>query len=309
MREESSTNDAYKGDTTKRNTAHPLTSVPTLTMSDGHQIPQLGFGTYKIVGAGAQAAIEQALELGYRHIDTAQMYRNEAAVGSAIAASGIPREQIFLTTKLNNDRHDPDSARRSLDGSLARLQTDYVDLFLIHWPMPKAYEGHYPDTWRVMQEFVADGRARSVGVSNFEVAHLQRLLDEVGVAPTVNQVEAHPLFPNDAIHTWMSNHGGIVEAWKPIVRGEILHDPQLVAAAERLEHTPAQLILRWHIERGDVVFPKSTHPERMRENMGIFDFSLDDDARTLLNSMDRGEAGRTGAHPDEFNDVIYVQGA
>ncbi|MDD7465388.1 MAG: aldo/keto reductase [Actinomycetaceae bacterium] len=279
-------------------------SIPTLTMSDGRHIPQLGFGTYKIAGAKTQAIIEQALELGYRHIDTAQMYDNEAEVGSAITASGIPREEIFLTTKLNNDHHEPDSARRSLDESLTKLQTDHVDLFLIHWPMPKAYGGSYPETWRVMQEFVADGRARTVGVSNFDVPHLERLLAEVGVMPAINQIEAHPLFRNDTLRAWTKEHGGIVEAWRPIIRGEIFDDPQLSVAAERLGHTPAQLVLRWHIERGDVVFPKSVHLERMRENMGIFDFSLDEHTRAILDGMDRGEAGRTGPHPNELNEVI-----
>ncbi|MCI5826283.1 MAG: aldo/keto reductase [Arcanobacterium sp.] len=276
--------------------------IPSLPLLGGGRIPQLGFGTYPLRGKAAQAAVEQALELGYRHIDTAQMYHNEEAVGAAIAASGIARNEIFLTTKLDNGYHAPDAARRSLDESLTKLRTDHVDLFLIHWPMPKAYGGTYPETWRVMQEFRADGRALDVGVSNFEIAHLERLLSEVGVMPAVNQIEAHPLFRNDAVREWTKAHGGLIEAWKPIIRGKILADPELAAAAQRLGRTPAQLILRWHIERGDVVFPKSAHPDRMRENLNIFDFQLDAAATATLNAMNLGEAGRTGAHPNEMNE-------
>ena len=278
-----------------------ITSVPLLS---GATIPQLGLGTYKIVKDRGQAAIERALELGYRHLDTAQMYGNEEIVGRAIAASGLAREELFVTTKLNNGNHERDAARASFDESLEKLGLEYVDLFLIHWPLPELYGGDYPATWRVMQEFVEDGRAKTVGVSNFQVAHLQRLLDETGIAPAVNQIEMHPWFPNNEVRAWMHEHGGVVEAWSPLARGKLLGDDDALAqASERLGRSWAQLVLRWAIERGDVVIPKTVHEERMLENLAIFDFELDDEARAALDSLDMGPAGRTGANPDELNQI------
>ncbi|WP_279107335.1 aldo/keto reductase [Mobiluncus curtisii] len=265
------------------------------------RIPQLGFGTYKIAPENAQEIVENALGIGYRHIDTAQMYGNEAEVGAALQASGIPRSQIFLTTKLNNPYHEPDIARRTFTESLQRLQTDYVDLFLIHWPMPAAYGGDYPGLWRVLQEFVAEGRARHVGVSNFEVSHLQRLLTETGIFPQVNQVEAHPWFANNAVRDFTKAHGGVIEAWSPLARGRFFDTPALLETAKRLGRTPAQVVLRWAIERGDVVIPKSNHVERMQENFAVLEFELDAPARATLDSLNRGESGRTGSHPDSVN--------
>lgn len=265
------------------------------------RIPQLGFGTYKIAPENAQEIVENALGVGYRHIDTAQMYGNEAEVGAALQASGIPRSQIFLTTKLNNPYHEPDIARRTFTESLQRLQTDYVDLFLIHWPMPAAYGGDYPGLWRVLQEFVAEGRARHVGVSNFEVSHLQRLLTETGIFPQVNQVEAHPWFANNAVRDFTKAHGGVIEAWSPLARGRFFDTPALLETAKRLGRTPAQVVLRWAIERGDVVIPKSNHVERMQENFAVLEFELDAPARATLDSLNRGESGRTGSHPDSVN--------
>ncbi|EFU82429.1 MULTISPECIES: aldo/keto reductase [Mobiluncus] len=265
------------------------------------RIPQLGFGTYKIAPENAQEIVENALEVGYRHIDTAQMYGNESEVGAALQASGIPRSQVFLTTKLNNPNHEPDIARRAFTESLQRLQTDYVDLFLIHWPMPEAYGGDYPGLWRVLQEFVAEGRARHVGVSNFEVSHLQRLLNETGIFPQVNQVEAHPWFANNAVRDFTKANGGVIEAWSPLARGRFFDTPALLETAKRLGRTPAQVVLRWAIERGDVVIPKSNHAERMRENFAVLEFELDAPARATLDSLNRGESGRTGSHPDRVN--------
>lgn len=264
-------------------------------------IPQLGFGTYKVTSESAQVIVENALQVGYRHIDSAQMYGNESEVGAALTASGIPREEIFLTTKLNNPNHEAEVARRTFAESLERLQTDYVDLFLIHWPMPEAYGGDYPGLWRVLQEFVEDGRARHVGVSNFQVNHLQRLWDETGIFPEVNQVEVHPWFANNQLRDFTKAHGGIIEAWSPLARGRYFDNPALTETATRLGCSPAQLVLRWAMDRGDVVIPKTNSRERMEENFAVLQLVLDEDAKSLLDSFDRGEAGRTGSHPDQVN--------
>ncbi|NMW60735.1 aldo/keto reductase [Mobiluncus mulieris] len=277
--------------------------IPQIQFSDprGGTIPQLGFGTYKVAPDSAQQIVEAALELGYRHIDTAQMYRNEAEVGTALAVSGIPRSEIFLTTKLDNPFHAEADARRSLEESLEKLRTDYVDLFLIHWPMPDTYDGKYPDCWRLLLDFRDAGLVRHVGVSNFQVSHLQRLLDEVGEFPAVNQIETHPWFANNKVREFTRAHGGIIEAWSPLARGRFFDDPGLQREAKRLGCTPAQLVLRWAIDRGDVVFPKSNHRERMQENLGALEVQLDAEASAVLDNLDRGEAGRTGSHPDKVN--------
>lgn len=275
--------------------------IPNLKMSNGKTIPQLGFGTYKISPDQCSSAVISALELGIRHLDTAQMYHNEAEVGQAIRSSSIPRQEIFLTTKLNNCNHLPDDARRSFDQSLKDLQTDYVDLFLIHWPLPTRYDGNFVQTWQVMLEFAKEGRAKTVGVSNFQIHHLQRLIAETGVTPAVNQIEVHPHLPNNELRRFHQQHQVITQAWSPLGRGKILQDPQLLAQSKRLGRTPAQVALRWAIERGDVVFPKSVHVQRIKENLQLFDFQLDAEATQVLNSLDRGEAGRTGSHPDKMD--------
>lgn len=276
-------------------------TIPNVTLSNGATMPQLGFGTFLVAPIDARQAVSAALEAGYRHIDTAQMYHNELPVGQALAESGIPREEIFLTTKLDNGNHRPDDARRSFEASLQALQTDYVDLFLIHWPMPGAYGGDFPATWEVLQEFQADGRARNVGVSNFQIHHLEKLA-EVGLpTPAVNQIEAHPWFANNELREYNAAHGIITQAWSPLGRGQLLADPAIVAVADRLGRTPAQVVLRWAIERGDVVFPKTLSPQRMKENFAIFDFSLDAEATAAIDSLDRGEEGRRGSHPDRMN--------
>ncbi|HET7195382.1 MAG TPA: aldo/keto reductase [Nocardioides sp.] len=278
-------------------------TVPTITLHDQTTIPQLGFGVFQVPPDQTAKTVLNALEVGYRHIDTAQMYANEAGVGEAIATSGIPRDELYITTKLNNGFHRPDDARRSLDESLSRLGIDQVDLFLIHWPLPTRYDGDYVTTWRTMAEFVEDGRARSVGVSNFEPAHLDRIISETGVVPVLNQVEVHPFFGNEEVRAACARHDVAVEAWAPIARGKVNDDETITGIAERLGRTPAQVALRWHIQRGDIVFPKTVSPERMRENFDIFDFELADDDMSTITALDRGEEGRGGPHPDTF-DVI-----
>jgi 2,5-diketo-D-gluconate reductase A len=276
-------------------------TVPTVTLHDGREIPQLGFGVFKVPPEDTQEIVEQAFEVGYRHIDTAEMYRNEAAVGAAIAAGGIPRDELWITSKLNNGFHRPDDARRAFDETLAALGLDQVDLFLIHWPLPTRYDGDFVSTWRTLAEFQDDGRARSIGVSNFEPEHLRRIIDETGVVPTVNQIEVHPDLGNEAARAAGAEHRIVTEAWAPIARGRVLDDPTIVEIADRLGRTPSQVTLRWHLQRGDVVFPKSVHRERMEENFQIFDFELSDDDMRAITGLDRGEAGRTGPNPNTFD--------
>ncbi len=275
--------------------------VPTVTLHDDRQIPQLGFGVFKVPPAETQATVEQAFEVGYRHIDTAQMYGNEEGVGAAIKASGLPREELWITTKLNNGFHRPDDARREFAASLDRLGLDQVDLFLIHWPLPTRYDGDYTSTWRTLTELRDDGRARSIGVSNFEPTHLDTIIDATGVVPVVNQIEVHPFFGNEAARAAGARHGVVTEAWAPIARGEVNDDPTIREIAERVERTPAQVALRWHVQRGDIVFPKSMHAERMRENFALFDFELSDDDVAAIAALDRGEEGRSGPNPNTMD--------
>jgi 2,5-diketo-D-gluconate reductase A len=277
-------------------------TVPTITLNDHTTIPQLGFGVFLVPPPETAATVTAALEVGYRHIDTAQMYGNEAGVGEAVAASGIPRDELYITTKLNNNNHRPDDVRRSLDESLTALGVDQVDLFLIHWPLPTRYDGDYVSTWRAMTALAGEG-AKSVGVSNFHPAHLDRIIEETGVIPAINQIEVNPYLVNDAAREASLNHGVKVEAWSPIARGNVLTDPVLSEIAEAHGKTVPQVTLRWHVERGDIVFPKSMHQERMRENFDIFDFSLTPDQVTAITGLDRGEAGRTGPNPDTFDRI------
>ena len=276
-------------------------TVPTITLNDQTKIPQLGFGVFQVPPDQTAKTVLNAFEVGYRHIDTAQMYENEAGVGEAIASSGIPRDELYITTKLNNGFHRPDDARRSLDESLSRLGLDQVDLFLIHWPLPTRYDGDFVSTWRTMAEFVEDGRARSVGVSNFEPHHLDRIISETGVKPVLDQVEVHPFFGNEDVRAACAQHDIAVEAWAPIARGKVADDATITGIADRLDRTPAQVALRWHVQRGDIVFPKTVTPERMQENFDIFDFELSDDDMSTITALDRGEEGRGGPHPDTFD--------
>jgi 2,5-diketo-D-gluconate reductase A len=278
-------------------------TVPTVTLNDGRRIPQLGFGVFQVPPEKTQATVEQALEVGYRHIDTAQMYRNESGVGAALKATGIDREDLWITTKLNNGFHRPDDARRAFADSLERLGIDQVDLFLIHWPLPTRYDGDFVSTWRTLVELRDGGRARSVGVSNFEPDHLQRIVDETGVVPAVNQVEVHPFFDNGAVREADARLGIATEAWAPIAKGRVNDDPTITAIAARVDRTPAQVTLRWHLQRGDIVFPKSMHRARMEENFQVFDFELGDDDLAAISELDRGESGRIGPDPNTMDAV------
>ena len=278
-----------------------MSSVPNVPLSGGTALPQLGFGVYQIPPDETVAAVTTALEIGYRHIDTAQMYQNEAEVGEAVERFG--RDGVFLTSKLNNGFHRPDDARRAFEDTLTKLRSDHVDLFLIHWPLPTLYDGDYVSTWQVLGEFLADGRAKAVGVSNFQVAHLQRLAAETDVVPAVNQIEVHPYFTNEEVRAYGQEHGIVTEAWSPIAQGKVLDDPAVVEVARAVGRTPAQAVLRWHVQRGDVVFPKSTTPSRMQENFDLFDFALDDAQMASLSGLHRGEDGRTGPNPDVFDYV------
>ena len=280
-----------------------MPTVPTITLNDGHEIPQLGFGVFQIPPPETAEAVSQALQVGYRHIDTAEMYGNEREVGEAVRASGLDRSEVYVTSKLNNGFHEPDDARRAFDETLAALDMDYVDLFLIHWPLPTLYDGDYVSTWKTLEEFNADGRARSIGVSNFQVAHLERLAAEADVVPAVNQIELHPYFLNEEVRAYGESHGIATEAWSPIAQGGVLDDPVITQIARRVGRTPAQVVLRWHLQRGSIVFPKSTTPSRIQENFELFDFELEPGDMDRISALDRGEDGRTGPNPDRFDYV------
>jgi 2,5-diketo-D-gluconate reductase A len=275
-------------------------TIPIVELNDGQTIPQLGFGVFEIPPAETAEAVSTALEAGYRHIDTAEMYLNERGVGEAVRASGLDRSEVFITSKLNNGFHRPDDARRAFEQTLSDLGSEYVDLFLIHWPLPTLYGGDYVSTWKTLEEFKQSGRARSIGVSNFQVEHLERLRAESEVLPAVNQIELHPYLLNDDVREYGEKHGIATEAWSPIAQGSVLDDPTIIAIAERLWRTPAQVVLRWHIQRGSIVFPKSTTPERIMENADVFDFELEAGDMAKISALDKGEDGRTGPNPDTF---------
>jgi 2,5-diketo-D-gluconate reductase A len=278
----------------------PTNPVPTIELNDGHTIPQLGFGVFQIPPDDTERAVSVALEAGYRHIDTAEMYGNEQGVGDAVRASELDRADVYVTSKLNNGFHEPDVARRAFDGTLAELGFDYVDLFLIHWPLPTLYDGDFVSTWKTLEEFQRDGRARSIGVSNFQVAHLERLAATSDVVPAVNQVELHPYFHNAEVDAYGRAHGIKTEAWAPIAQGKVLGDPALTEIAGRLGKSVAQVVLRWHIQRGNIVFPKSVTPARIKENLELFDFQLEPGDVQTIDALDKGEAGRDGPDPDTF---------
>jgi 2,5-diketo-D-gluconate reductase A len=279
-----------------------VASVPTIRLNNGVEIPQLGFGVYQVPPEDTADAVATALEIGYRHIDTAEMYGNEKGVGEAVARSGIDRGEVFVTSKLNNGFHRRDDALRAFDQSLGDLGFDYLDLFLIHWPLP-GIDVDYIETWKAMEEIYASGRARSIGVSNFQAHHLRRLFSETEVRPAVNQIEVHPYLTQEELRAFDADHEIVTEAWSPIAQGKVLDDSVVLRVAERYSRTPAQVVLRWHVQRGDVVFPKSVNRERMQQNFELFDFELDGDAMGDLSALDRGE--RTGPDPDTFN---YIPG-
>ena len=271
--------------------------IPAVRLNNGVEIPQLGFGVFQIKPEDTAAATRTALEIGYRHIDTAQMYRNEKQVGEAVRSSGIERAQVFVTSKINNNKLDRDSMLRSFDRTLADLGSEYLDLLLIHWPLPGASD--YVQRWKVMEEIYAGGRVKAIGVSNFQPHHLRDLFASADVRPAVNQIEVHPYLTQDDVRAFDADHEIVTEAWAPIAKGKVADDPVIRRIAEQVGRTPAQVTLRWHIQRGDVVFPKSVTRSRVEENFAIFDFELDESQMTAISALDRGE--RTGPNPDEFN--------
>jgi 2,5-diketo-D-gluconate reductase A len=284
-------------------------TVPLLRLNNGTTIPQLGFGTLN-VPPGRELTPERtretaeivglAFEIGYRHIDTAQSYETERGIGEVIAASDIQREQLYITSKLANGNHRPDDVRRSFAVTMEKLGLDQLDLFLIHWPLPTLYDGDYVSTWQAMVELMSDGRLRSAGVSNFEPAHLDRIIAATGVAPAVNQIEIHPYFANTAAREACARHGIVVEAWSPLGQGNVLADPVIGRIAAERAKSPAQIILRWHLQHGYIVIPKSMHRERIAENFAVFDFELSAEEMAAIDALDRGEDGRSGPHPDTF---------
>jgi len=268
-------------------------TIPTLPLNNGTSIPQLGFGVFRVDPAETERIVSDALEVGYRHIDTAAIYGNEEGVGRAIAASGIPRDELWITTKLwNGDQTDASAA---IDRSLTKLGLDAVDLYLIHWPVPS--QDTYVQAWTSLVEIANSGRAKAIGVSNFLVPHLQRIIDETGVTPAVNQIELHVDFQQTELRAFHAEHGIATEDWYPLGGGTLNDSAELTAIAEAHGVTPAQAILRWHLQLGDIVIPKSNHRERMAENIDVFGFELTDAELTTIAGLDQGDSGRRGGHP------------
>jgi diketogulonate reductase-like aldo/keto reductase len=271
--------------------------VPHVTLNTDARIPQLGLGVFQIPPEDTENVVATALAAGYRSIDTAARYNNEAGVGAGLAASGLSRDDVFVTTKLANDDQGYDSAHAAFTHSLAELKLDAVDLYLIHWPAPK--RGESLNSWRALEEIHADGRARAIGVSNFLVHHLEKLLENANVVPAVNQIEVNPYLQQKELRAFNAAHGIRTEAYSPLAQGAVLRDPVIAAIATRLQRSAAQVVLRWHIQLGNIVIPKSVTPERIAANIDVFDFELTDDDIAAIETLDRGE--RTGFHPDEFN--------
>ncbi|KQZ10610.1 2,5-diketo-D-gluconic acid reductase [Agromyces sp. Root1464] len=276
-----------------------MTSVPRIQLNDGHSIPQLGFGVFKVDPAETVRIVSDALEVGYRHIDTARIYGNEAGVGTALAESGIRREELFITTKLWNDDQGTQSAFDAFDASLDRLGLEYVDLYLIHWPSPK--RDRYVEAWKALEQIRESGRARSIGVSNFLVPHLERLLAETDVVPAVDQIELHPAHQQPATTAFAEEHGIAIEAWGPLGQGKypLFDVPEIADAAKAHGKSPAQVVIRWHLQRGHIVFPKSNRRERMAENFDVLDFELGEAEMQAITDLER--EGRVGSHPDDVD--------
>lgn len=277
-------------------------TIPILTLNDGNPIPQLGYGVFKVPEEEAERAVLDALEAGYRHIDTAAVYGNESGVGRGIAGSGIPRDEIFVTTKLWKDRHEGDAPKAAIRESLDRLGLDHVDLYLIHWPTPA--RDNFVNAWEQLIELREAGLTRSIGASNFLVPHLERIIAETGVVPAVDQIEIHPAYQQRAVQDWAKEHGIAVEAWAPLgsSKYDLLEWEPVVEIARAVGRTPAQVIIRWHLQQGRIVFPKSVRPERMRENLDVFDFDLTADQLAVIDGLETEEGGgRIGPHPDLNN--------
>ncbi|GLW71639.1 oxidoreductase [Kitasatospora phosalacinea] len=273
------------------------TTVPNVTLNNGVEMPQLGFGVFQVPDEETTAAVAAALEAGYRSVDTAAVYGNERGVGKALAASGLPREELFVTTKLWNADQGHDATLRAFDASLDKLGLEYVDLYLIHWPTPA--RDLYAESWRAIERLAAEGRIRAAGVSNFQPAHLTRLIEAGGLVPAVNQVELHPGLQQAELRAFHAAHGIVTEAWSPLAQGAVLDDPAVTAIAARTGKSPAQVVLRWHLQLGNVVIPKSVTPARIRQNLDVFDFALTEDDLAAIAASDRGL--RTGPDPDAFN--------
>jgi 2,5-diketo-D-gluconate reductase A len=274
-----------------------MPAIPSITLNNGVEIPQFGFGTFQIEPQRTKEATLTALEVGYRHIDTAEMYGNEKQVGQAVREFGLDRGDVFVTSKLNNPFHAYNDALKAFDQTLSDLDIDYVDLFLIHWPLPNV--GDFVETWRAMEEIYRSVNCRSIGVSNFQAHHLQRLFDNTDTVPVVNQIEVHPYLTQDDLRSFGVQNGVETEAWAPIAKGKVVDDPTIQGIAERHGKMPSQVTLRWHIQRGDIVFPKSVTRSRVEENIDIFDFELSDDEVATITGLNRNE--RLGPNPDEFN--------
>jgi diketogulonate reductase-like aldo/keto reductase len=275
----------------------PVSSqVPSVALSDGEQIPQLGFGVFQIPPAQTAEVTLQALQAGYRHIDTAAAYRNEAAVGQAVRAAGLERSEVFITTKCFNDDHGRDKARRACEASLQRLDMEHIDLYLIHWPVPS--HDLYVETWKTFIELREEGLVRSIGVSNFQPAHLERIIRETGQTPALNQVELHPYLQQIGLRHEHAELGIVTEAWSPLAQGEVLDDPVITRIAQEHSATPGQVVIRWHLQLGNVVIPKSVTPERIEQNFDVFGFSLSDAEMADIEQLDAGR--RTGPDPDTF---------
>ncbi|MBB0969796.1 aldo/keto reductase [Dietzia aerolata] len=274
----------------------PAPQVPAVSLSDGRVIPQLGFGTFRVPPEDAERVVSDALEAGYRHLDTAQMYGNEEGVGRAIASSGIPGDELWVTTKLNNTFHDRDAALAATERSLAALG-GRIDLYLVHWPL--AMYADVARVWAVMEEIHAEMEVGSIGVSNFTAANLDRLAEAGGPTPVVNQIESNPYFVNDDLRSNCNDKGIAVEAWSPLAQGKVFDDPQLIALADQIGRTVSQVVLRWTVQRGDIVFPKSSKPARMRDNLEVFDFELTDEQMAAISALHDGT--RSGPDPDLFD--------
>ncbi|GAA2494849.1 aldo/keto reductase [Actinocorallia cavernae] len=273
------------------------TSVPAVTLGNGVEIPQLGFGVFQVPDDETTAAVTAALETGYRSIDTAAIYGNEKGVGRALAASGLPRKDLFVTTKVWNADQGYDATLRAFDASLAALGLDHVDLYLIHWPAPA--RDLYRDSWRALERLAGEGRVRAAGVSNFQPGHLRRLLEDATLTPAVNQIELHPGLQQAELRAFHAEHAIATEAWSPLAQGAVLGEPVIGDLAARYGRSPAQIVIRWHLQLGNIVIPKSVTPARIRENFDVFGFTLTDEEMRALAALDRGL--RTGPHPDELN--------